>query len=130
LCNDVFRGKRETGKIDEKETLKATEHDRYENIAGSLLLSLFMGSNGNAYYCRRRLARVEHNSVFTPINSKISTHTKRWYAYGGEHGTFNKAFRCSAAYGPHIIELVCPKRKKKTNGGTKQNRILTGGQRI
>jgi hypothetical protein len=42
-------------KIDEKGTLKANEHDKYENIAGSVLLSLFMGSNGNAYYCPRRL---------------------------------------------------------------------------
>jgi hypothetical protein len=43
-------------KIDEKGTLKATEHDKYENIAGSVWLSLFMISNGNAYYCPRRLA--------------------------------------------------------------------------
>jgi hypothetical protein len=42
--------------IDEKGTLKDTEHDKYENIAGSVRLSLFMGSNGNAYYCPRRLA--------------------------------------------------------------------------
>jgi hypothetical protein len=36
--------------------MKATEHDKYENIAGSVWLRLFMGSNGNAYYCPRRLA--------------------------------------------------------------------------
>jgi uncharacterized membrane protein (Fun14 family) len=42
--------------IDEKETLKATEHDIYENIAGSVWLSLFMGSNASAYYCPRLLA--------------------------------------------------------------------------
>jgi hypothetical protein len=37
-------------KIDEKGTLKAIEHDKYENIAGSVWLSLLMGSNGTAYY--------------------------------------------------------------------------------
>jgi hypothetical protein len=42
--------------IDEKGTLKASEYKKYENIAGSVLLSLFVGSNGNAYYCPRRLA--------------------------------------------------------------------------
>jgi hypothetical protein len=42
--------------IDEKGTLKATEHDKYENIADSVWLSLFMGCNGNAYYCPRHLA--------------------------------------------------------------------------
>jgi hypothetical protein len=31
-------------KIDEKGTLKATEYDKYENITGSVLLSLFMGT--------------------------------------------------------------------------------------
>jgi hypothetical protein len=36
--------------------LKATEHDKYENITGSVSLSLFMGNNGNAYYCPRRHA--------------------------------------------------------------------------
>jgi hypothetical protein len=39
--------------------LKASEHDKYENIAGTVWLSLFIGSNGNrlnAYYCPRRLA--------------------------------------------------------------------------
>jgi hypothetical protein len=36
--------------------LKATEHDKYENIAGLVWFSLFMGSNGKAYYCPRRLA--------------------------------------------------------------------------
>jgi hypothetical protein len=41
---------------DEKGTLKATELDKYENIADSVWLSLFMGSNENAYYCPRRLA--------------------------------------------------------------------------
>jgi hypothetical protein len=35
-------------KIDEKVTLKTTEHDTYENIAGSVWLSLFMDSNGYA----------------------------------------------------------------------------------
>ncbi len=37
-------------KIDEKGTLKATEHN-YDNVASSVWFSLFMGSNGNAYYC-------------------------------------------------------------------------------
>jgi hypothetical protein len=45
-----------TDTIDEKGTLKATELDQYKNIAGSVSLSLFIGSNGNAYYCPRRLA--------------------------------------------------------------------------
>jgi hypothetical protein len=36
--------------------------------------------------------RVERNSIFTPINSTISIHQKRWYAYVGEHGTFNAVF--------------------------------------
>jgi hypothetical protein len=39
--------------IDEK---KATKQDKYENIAGSVWLSLFMGSNVNVYYCPHRLA--------------------------------------------------------------------------
>jgi hypothetical protein len=39
-----------------KATLKATEHHKYENIAGSVWLSLFMGSNGNLFYCPRCLA--------------------------------------------------------------------------
>jgi hypothetical protein len=30
--------------INDKGTLKAHEHDKYENIAGSVWLSLFMGS--------------------------------------------------------------------------------------
>jgi hypothetical protein len=42
--------------IDEKGTLKAIEHNTYENIAGSVSMSLFMGSNGNTYYCPRHLA--------------------------------------------------------------------------
>jgi hypothetical protein len=42
--------------IDDKGTLKATEHYKFETIAGSVLLSLFMGSNGNAYNCPRHLA--------------------------------------------------------------------------
>jgi hypothetical protein len=42
--------------IDEKGTSKATEHDSYENIAGSVYLSLFMVSNGNTYYCPGRIA--------------------------------------------------------------------------
>jgi hypothetical protein len=42
--------------IDENGTLKATEHDKYEYIAGLVLLSLFMGSYKNPYYCPRRLA--------------------------------------------------------------------------
>jgi D-lyxose ketol-isomerase len=42
--------------IDEKGTWKATEHNKYENIASSVGLSLFVGINGNAYYCPRRLA--------------------------------------------------------------------------
>jgi hypothetical protein len=33
-----------------KGTLKATEHDKYENISGSFCLSLFMDINGNAYF--------------------------------------------------------------------------------
>jgi hypothetical protein len=65
--------------------LKATEHDKYENSAGLVWLSLFICSNGNAFYCPRRLARAERNSIFTPINSTISIHPKRWYAYGGKH---------------------------------------------
>jgi hypothetical protein len=55
-------------------------------------LSLFIGSNGNAYYYPRHQALVERNSIFTPINSTISIHPKQWYAYGGEHGTFNAVF--------------------------------------
>jgi hypothetical protein len=43
-------------KIEEKGTLKATEHDKYENIAGSVWLSMFMGSNGYEYYWPHRLA--------------------------------------------------------------------------
>ncbi len=39
-----------------KGILKATKNDKYENIAGSIWLNLFMGSNGNAYYCPRLLA--------------------------------------------------------------------------
>jgi hypothetical protein len=35
--------------------LKATEHEIYENIAGSVWFSLFIGSNRNAYYYPRRL---------------------------------------------------------------------------
>jgi hypothetical protein len=42
--------------IIEKGTLKATDHDKSENIAGSVCLSLFIGSIGNAFYCPRRLA--------------------------------------------------------------------------
>jgi hypothetical protein len=35
--------------IDERGTSKATKHDKYENIADSIWLSLFMGSKENAY---------------------------------------------------------------------------------
>jgi hypothetical protein len=59
--------------IDEKGALKATQHDKYENIVGSVWLSLFMCSNGN--------------SIFTPVDSTILIHLKRWFAYGDEHGT-------------------------------------------
>jgi hypothetical protein len=37
-------------KMEEKETLNVTEHDKYQNIAGSVRLSLFMSSNGSACY--------------------------------------------------------------------------------
>jgi hypothetical protein len=37
--------------IDENWTLKATEYDNYENIAGLVWLSLFMGSNGDVNFC-------------------------------------------------------------------------------
>jgi hypothetical protein len=30
--------------------------------------------------------------MFTPISSTIWIHPKRWYAYGGEHRTFNAVF--------------------------------------
>jgi hypothetical protein len=30
--------------------------------------------------------------IFTPINSTILIHPKRWYAYYGEHGTFSAEF--------------------------------------
>jgi hypothetical protein len=43
--------------MDEKETLKAPEHDKYENIADSVCLSLFTGSNRSAYYCPHHLAQ-------------------------------------------------------------------------
>jgi hypothetical protein len=36
--------------------LKATEHDKFQTIAGSIWLSLFMGRNWNACYCPSRLA--------------------------------------------------------------------------
>jgi hypothetical protein len=49
-CLIIFIG------INEKGTLKATGHDKYEHIAGSVYLSLFTDSNGNEYYCPRRLA--------------------------------------------------------------------------
>jgi hypothetical protein len=42
--------------IDEKGTLKAIQHDNYENIAGSVWLRLFMDSNEIAYYYPRRIA--------------------------------------------------------------------------
>jgi hypothetical protein len=38
------------GLDEKKKTLKADEHDKCENIAGSVSLSLFIGRNGNAYY--------------------------------------------------------------------------------
>jgi hypothetical protein len=41
-------------KIDENGTLNATKQDKNESIACSVL-KLFMGSNGHAYYCHRRL---------------------------------------------------------------------------
>jgi hypothetical protein len=28
-------------------------------------------------------------SIFNPVNSTILIHPKQWYAYGGEHRTFN-----------------------------------------
>jgi hypothetical protein len=34
----------------------------------------------------------ERSSIFTPVNSTIAIHPKRWYAYDGEHGTFNVVF--------------------------------------
>jgi hypothetical protein len=42
---------------DKNGNFKATEYDKYENITGSVWLSLFMGSNGNTYYLSRRLAQ-------------------------------------------------------------------------
>jgi hypothetical protein len=58
-------------------TLNATEHDKYENIAGSVWMSLFMGSNGNAYYCPRRLAPGwAQLNIYT--NKQYNFYPKRW----------------------------------------------------
>jgi hypothetical protein len=35
--------------------------------------------------------QVERNLTFTPLTSTI-LNSKRWYKYGGEHGTFNAVF--------------------------------------
>jgi hypothetical protein len=53
-----------------KRTLKATEQDKYENIAGSVWLSLFMSSNGNAYYFPRRPA---------PGGAQLNIYTNKQY---------------------------------------------------
>jgi hypothetical protein len=58
--------------IDKKGILKAPEHDKYENIAGSAWLSLFMGSNGNAYYYPRRLG---------PRWAQLNIYTKKQYNF-------------------------------------------------
>jgi hypothetical protein len=57
-------------KIDEKGTLKSTEHDEYENIAGSVWVNLFMGSIGNAYYCPRRLVPFR-STEYGPPDKRI-----------------------------------------------------------
>jgi hypothetical protein len=60
------------GKIYEKGTLTANEHDKEENILGSVWLSLFMCSNGNAYNCPRRLATGRKLAVAVSSSSSSS----------------------------------------------------------
>jgi hypothetical protein len=81
-------------------------HYKYENIAGLVLLSLFMDSKRNvtAYYCQRRLVRVERNYIITPEKQYNLDPSQKTCAYGGEHGTINAVFHiktapCSATYG-------------------------------
>ena len=75
----------QTSKIDEKGSLKATEHHKYENIAGSVWLSLFMDINGNAYLCNAHAhlapswhdKRLVYNFIilnYKPNCIKVSSH--------------------------------------------------------
>jgi hypothetical protein len=47
--------------------VKATEQDRYQNIAGSDSLSLFMSSSENDITIHAAKLRVERNSIFSQI---------------------------------------------------------------
>jgi hypothetical protein len=61
--------------IDEKGTLKATEHDKYENNAGSVRACLWavIEMHITAQDAEPRVAR---NSIYTSVNSTISIHPK------------------------------------------------------
>jgi hypothetical protein len=82
--------------------LKATEHDKYENIAGSVWLSLFMGSNGNAYYFSHRLApgwaqlNIDTNKQYNFDSSQTMVCIWRWMEPSMRYFQIN-TIPCSAA---------------------------------
>jgi hypothetical protein len=63
----------------ENESLKLNKRDKYKNSEGSVLLSMFMGSNGNAYYCPRWLAPgyAQPNIYTSKVNNTILIHPIR-----------------------------------------------------
>jgi hypothetical protein len=69
------------------------EHNKYENITGSVWLSLFMGSNGNAYYCPRRLAlgwaqlNIYTNEQYNFDPSKTMVFIRQW-TWNLQYGIF------------------------------------------
>jgi hypothetical protein len=65
-------------RIDVNGTLKATEHDKYENIAHSVRLSPVMVRKGK-HITWPGLSATQY---FTPVGSAIYIYSKRYYAYG------------------------------------------------
>jgi hypothetical protein len=104
--------------------MTATEH-------GSVWLSLFMDSNGNAYYYPRRLApgwaqlNIYTNKQYNLDPYQTMECIWRW-TWNLECGIFRLL--------PFNVGMVSRKDgfvpNDKTIGGTKQNRILTGDLRI
>jgi hypothetical protein len=80
-------------KIEKKtESLKKFQHDKIENVAGSVWLSLFMDGNGKCKLPSKPtstgLSRVQHvtRTWWSSLNLETSD--------GGYHGTFNVTQEC------------------------------------
>ena len=91
---------------------------RCENIADSVWLNLFMGSNGNAYSCPRRQASgwaqlniyTNKQYNFDPSQTMVCMHMAVNMEPSMRYFQIN-TIPWLAAYDPHINEWVCTKRE-------------------